>query len=245
MSLTKSYDQEIIDRNEIWANSIKNYQAEKKNLQWGKNKMPEIVSYKIIKERDCLFNPVTQCYKNTDTDIELRIKDKNKLYETIAKNYDRNLCYEQTYNLINRQDRFKVFKNHKDYPAYKSDPIRPKLEKKRIEHNILSNYSLDKHNFCKPEDRPFIKENPDKDKKKINVNLFREFDIISNKYKVSDKEKSVADKSISEYEAAKKFWKTHDYNLVTGNYYDKDKQINLKNKPDKQDTCKKHFTTEE
>jgi hypothetical protein len=244
MATSKSYDQEIIERNEVWAEGIKKYHNEKKNLQWGFNKMPEIVSYKTIKERDCIFNPVTQCYTNTDTDIDLRKKDKNKMKEIISKNYDRTLCYEQTFNLINRKDRFQVFKNHKDYPDFKTDPIRPKLEKKRLEHNILSNYSLDKHNFCKPEDRPIIKENPDKDKKKINVNLYREFDIISNKYKVKDNEKSIADKHISEYEAAKKFWKTHDYNLVTGNYYDKDKESKMKNIPDKQ-TCKKHFTTDE
>ena len=109
---------------------------------------------------------------------------------------------------------------------------------------MLSNYSLDKHNYCRPEDRPVIKENPDKDKKKININLYREFDVISNKYKVSDADKSVADKQISEFEAAAKFWKTHDYNLVTGNYYDKEKHSKMKNVPDSQ-TCKKHYTTEE
>jgi len=240
MSMAISYDQEIIERNREWANSVNKYQDNKKNLEWGYNKRPEMITNKIIKARDVIFNPVTQSYNDKELDLKLRVQDNKNLKEVISRNYDRSLRYEQTYNLINREDKLKIFKDHPDYPIHKTDPIRTRLEKQRINYNILSNYTLDKHNFMKPELRPIIKDDPHKDKKKINVNLFREFDIISNKYKISDVHKSIADKEIAGFEAAKKFWKTHDYNLITGKYYDLDKHEKKKNIPDFE-TCKKHF----
>ena len=240
MSIGISHDQEIIERNRDWANSLNKYQECKKKLEWGFNERPEFITNKIIKARDVVFNPVTQSYNDKNLDAKLRNQDKKNTNEIISKNYDRSLRYEQTYNLINREDKLKIFKEHPDYPLHKTDPVRTRLEKPRINYNILSNYTLDKHNFVKPELRPVIKDDPYKDKRKINVNLFREFDVISNKYKMNDLHKSIADKEISGFEAARKFWKTHDYNLVTGKYYDGDKNDKMKNIPDFQ-TAKKHY----
>ena len=240
MSMAMSDDQEIIQRNKEWANSLNKYQDSKKKLEWGFNERPEFVTNKIIKARDVVFNPVTQSYNDKELDVKLRGQDKKNLKDTISKNYDRSLRYEQTYNLINREDRLKIFKDHPDYPIYKSDPVRTRLEKQRINYNVLSNFTLDKHNFLKPELRPVINDDPHKDKKKINVNLFREFDVISNKYKIADVDKSLADKEIAGYDAARKFWKTHDYNLVTGKYYDFGKDDKMKNVADFQ-TTKKHY----
>ena len=240
MSIAISYDKEIMDRNLDWSDGLNKYQQDKKNLEWGYNKRPDIITNKIMKQRDVIFNPVTQSYNDKDLDFHLKDKDQINMKNSISKNYDRSLRYEQTYNLINRDDKLKVFKGHQDYPAYKSEPIRPKLEKPRINYNVLTNFTLDKHNFLKPELRPVIKEDPMKDMKKINVNLYREFDVISNKYKISDIDKSMADNDIAKVEAAKKFWKTHDYNLLTANFYDKEKNHKLKHVQDFQ-TTKKHF----
>lgn len=240
MSMAISYDQEIIERNRDWANSLNKYQESKKKLEWGFNEHPELITNKIIKARDVVFNPVTQSYNDKQLDFKLRDQDNKNMKGIISKNYDRSLRYEQTYNLINREDKLKVFKEHPDYPMHKTDPVRTRLEKPRINYNIVSNYTLDKHNFLKPELRPVIQDDPHKDKKKINVNLFREFDVISNKYKLNDLHKSIADKEISGFEAAKKFWKTHDYNLVTGKYYDVDKNEKMINVLDFQ-TTKKHY----
>lgn len=242
--LPKSYDEEIIERNKIWAENVNKYTNDKKNLEWGYNKSPKYVTEKIIKERDCIFNPVTQTYKDKELDNNLRLEDQKTMKDIITKNYDRSLCYEQTYNLINRDDKLKVFKNHQDYPTTKSDPIRTKLEKQRINHNIISNYTLDKHNYCKPELRPKVEKEPEKERNKINVNLYRDFDVISNKYKVEDGNKAVADKQIAQYEAAKKFWNTHDYNLIQADFYDKEKSQKMKGVPDFE-TCKKHFIEKE
>ena len=245
----KSFDEEIIERNKLWAENVNKYQKDKKTLEWGYNKPQEIITEKLMKERDVIFNPITQTYKDKELDQNLREQDKQLMKEIITKNYDNRLRYEQTYNLINRDDKLKLFKNHEDYPITKMDPIRKKLDKVRIDHNIISNYTLDKYNFCKPEDRvmPVLKkeaEKKDKNKNKINVLLYRDFDVISNKYKIGDKEKTKVDKKISEFEAATKFWKSNDYNLINGEFYDKEKNLKMKNVQDFQ-TCKKHYTVEE
>lgn len=244
MSMTISYDQEIMARNKEWANSLNLYSDNKKNLEWGHNKRPDVITTKMVKAKDVIFNPVTQSYNDKQLDHNLREQDKKSLKDIISKNYDRSLRYEQTYNVVNRDDKFKVFKEQPDYPILKSDPVRTKLDKQRINYNILSNYTLDKHNFVKPELRPVINDELHQDKKKINLNLYRDFDIISNKYKVSDRHKSLADKNIAEYEAAKKFWKTHDYNLVSGRYYDDDRNLKMKNIPDFYSN-KKHYESHE
>jgi hypothetical protein len=238
------YDEEIIQRNKIWAENINRYNHEKKNLEWGKNNSPKIITEKLMKQRDCIFNPITQTYTDKNLDINIRYQEKLNKNDIIIKNYDDKMRYEQTFNIINRNDKLKVFKNHENYPLAKAEPIRKKLEKIRIDHNIISNFTVDKHNFCKPEDRPIVKKEQQKESKKVNVLLYRDFDVISNIYKVDDLEKTKVDKKISEFEAANKFWKSNDYNLINGEFYDKERNVKMKNVIDSK-TSKKHYTVEE
>jgi len=55
------------------------------------------------------------------------------------------------------------------------------------------------------------------------VHLYKEYDVISNKYKVNDKEKMMADKQIALYDAADKYWKYNDFNPVKVEFCDKGK----------------------
>ena len=110
MYLPKTYDNDIIERNQLWAESINKYQNDKKTLEWGYNSPPKIIKESVIKQRDCIFNPVTQAYTDKKLDHHLKIQDKIMQKEIITKNHDNKLMQEQTYNIINRDDKLKVRK---------------------------------------------------------------------------------------------------------------------------------------
>lgn len=56
------------------------------------------------------------------------------------------------------------------------------------------------------------------------TNYYRDYDILSNKYKEYHKEKVKTDLDLHRYEAAKNFWKRNDFNPVLSKYYDTDKE---------------------
>ena len=89
------------------------------------------------------------------------------MISSIIKNQDKQLKVEQTFNIINLQDRFKGFENHPDYPKMK-DLInkRKKINYDSKNYNIISNLPLTIHHYDKPENRPKLSEN----EKKNNIN---------------------------------------------------------------------------
>jgi hypothetical protein len=56
----------------------------------------------------------------------------------------------------------------------------------------------------------------------------RDYNIISNKYLELHQEKTQIDKEIERLTAAKKYWKNHDFDAVTGEYYDPEKEQKFK-----------------
>ena len=48
----------------------------------------------------------------------------------------------------------------------------------------------------------------------------RDYNIITNRYLELNEEKQNTDKLIEKYELAEKYWKTHVYDPVSGQYYD-------------------------
>ena len=52
----------------------------------------------------------------------------------------------------------------------------------------------------------------------------RDYNIINNKYLELHDEKNQIDKEVERLNAAKKYWQTHDFDAVNGEYYDKDKE---------------------
>lgn len=59
--------------------------------------------------------------------------------------------------------------------------------------------------------------------KNMNKN-FKDYNIVSNKYLEHHDSKVAADEQILRAEAAQKFWKTHEMDIVNCKYYDDDKE---------------------
>jgi hypothetical protein len=218
-------DKEIYKNYYNWGNSIREYHDRKKSLEWGSNPKPQVITHKIVKDRENIFNPISQLYYDDNLNKQMKSIEKVNIKNSIAKNYDRTLRMEQTYNLVNLKDKLKGFEGHPDYPAQQKEPAKKNLEVSKANYNILSNITLDKHNFLPYEKRPIIVEEKEELKPiKMNVVNFKDYDVISNKYKFNHDEKVKVDFKVSELNAANNYWKSRDYDFIRGRYIEDNKE---------------------
>ncbi len=75
----------MIERYKKLADSINNYQKEKKTLKQGFNKLVEIIKEKIMKKNDYIFNPIIKTFTDKELDTNLR-NQEIKLINNIITN---------------------------------------------------------------------------------------------------------------------------------------------------------------
>jgi len=209
-----------------WENQIKKYDYNKTHLGWENNPFPEKITTKMVKENDLVFNPILQIYNDKEYDKSLQKKEKSAILSSIITNQDNQLKNEQTYNIINLQDRLKGLEKHPNYPI-KKELInkRNKINNYSKDYNILSNLPLNEHHFDKPENRPKCSTSEfQRNPKCTKFRQERDFDIISTKYKNFNEEKEKIDKEITKIQTAKIFYKNNDYNPVKGVYFNEAKE---------------------
>ena len=210
-----------------WKNEIKNYSYNKTHTSWGKasTNQPRVTA-QMVKSNENIYNPILQTYSDLNYDNKLRQKEKSDIINEIVKNQDNRLKVEQTFNIINLQDRLKGFEKHPNYPVMK-DLIhsRKRIESNPKNFNIISNYPLSEHHFDKPENRPKYSNSAPKEGKNMSKNRReREFDIISNRYKYFNDEKNEVDRDIKKIKTAQIFYKKNDYNPIKGKFYNNEKE---------------------
>ena len=220
---TQSYDYN-------WANQLKSYEFKHKHLPWEHNPLPPRVTTKMMKKNDKCFNLILQKYNDKEYEKSLNQQEKKDLISTIIKNQDKQLKVEQTFNIINLQDRLKGFEDHPDYPKQK-DLInkRKKINYDVKNYNIISNLPLTVHHYDKPENRPKLVETEKKNVVRKNKQILfgnqeRDYDIISTKYKCYHDEKVKLDKELSKLNTARKFYGKNDYNPIKGAYFNQEKE---------------------
>lgn len=220
-----------------WSENIKNYEKGKKNLKWGKN--PPVKYFKDFhfKTMDTFYNPITQKYKDDSLNEADRKIEKKILEDKLATYYDEQLRMSQTFNIINLQDKLKVFENDPNYPRKEPKNLYTKERNpSKQEYNIISNINLKQHHYDKPENR---KNLPSGDKKiisekahlnlnTINIKCYKDYDIITNKYKEFDEEKKKTDIEFNKLNAAKNMLKKgRDYDIIRGVFCDPLKEKNF------------------
>ena len=216
-----------------WKDDIKKYAYNKTNIGWDtKNTFQPKITHKMVKANDRVFNPILQKYNDGKYETSLKKNEKSAILSEIVKNLDNQLKVEQTFNIINLKDRLKGLENDPNYPSIK-DLIhsRKRIDNSPKNYNILSNLPLTTHHFDKPENRPnFNFSEPKKGKKIFKFGIHRDFDIISTKYKNFNKEKNEVDKEIQKIKTAKIFYEKNDYNIIKGEFYNKEKEEDFQKK---------------
>jgi hypothetical protein len=208
-----------------WKQDVNQYISSKTNFQ-GKPDPYRKVTHREVKAVETLYNPITQVYKNAETETRARHAEQDNFIQTLAKNKDRALRYEQTYNVLNFENKLAGLENRPDYPKEKPWYFRPERDS-LVGYNIITNHSLKDHYFDAPEKRPEVTEQQEVVKQKP-LTDFKDYNIITNRYLEFHDDKVAADEQILRAEAAKKYWKTHDFDPLNCQYYDEEKESEFK-----------------
>ena len=135
-----------------WCKDVTDYIVKKTEFQ-GKADPYKKVDHKSIQERQTRYNPITQVYTDTNRETVARRHEQEQFINQLAKNKDRALRYEQTYNVLNFQNKLTGLENRPDYPKEKPWYFRPERDSCTT-YNIVSNMDLKEHYFDAPEKRP-------------------------------------------------------------------------------------------
>ena len=81
--------------------------------------------------------------------------EQQSMIDTLAKNRDRALRYEQTYNILNFDNKLKGLEHRENFPKDKPWYFRPDKDT-LVDYNIISNISMQDHHFQPPHKRPTI-----------------------------------------------------------------------------------------
>jgi len=125
---------------DTWKQGMANY--EQTRTAWKEPVEPYVKrTFKDMKAKETLYNPITQVFKDPSVETHLRKAEQENFIDTLAKNKDRSLRYEQTYNVVNFENKLKGLEDRPDYPKERPWYFRQKPET-NADYNILSNLPL-------------------------------------------------------------------------------------------------------
>ena len=229
-------DEAIEPNDPKWASKLQDYQNTKKVFHYNPDQFPKHITKKMISEHQREFNPITQKFYDENKEEKFKYNSRNEKINMISKGYDNQLEEETTYDIINLRNKLSYF-NFEEHPkktegGFAKNDSQFNYETANIKpYNIISNLSLRKHNFLKPELRPqndneLIKSNEGLGYKKENLlnkksledKYFRDYNIINNKYKLFDTEKKRTDRQIQNLNALRKMQNMKTYDIIRGKY---------------------------
>ena len=207
-----------------WRNTMQDYQYEKSGLNFLQEPVKHMRNAEI-KHIETLYNPILQQYSDPQTENEIRSYERGSLIDMLAKNKDRALRYEQTFDVINFDDKLKGLEDKEGYPKQKVHNKNVKGGTKAFtDYNILSNLAYAEHHYLPPSQRPVAQKEAEKKSVKVTTTGLRDYNVITNRYLELNDEKLQVDKEIERLNAAKKYWKTHEFDPLNIQYYDPDKE---------------------
>lgn len=206
-----------------WKDSLAEYEQEKKKVpEMAKTARTNFVS---ILQGECPYNPILQTYKDPVIEKNLREIEKKRMTETLAKNQDRALRYEQTFNLVNLENKLKGLEGLPGYPVEKL----PNYKNRRLgntsntEYNIISNQDFADHHFLPPESRPPRPATKVKTYK-IHTVEYRDYNVLTNRYFQEHDKKIKLDNESYRQEAAAAYWKSRDFDPIKCTFVDEVKE---------------------
>jgi hypothetical protein len=227
-----------------WRDSLKNYEAEKSGTYWKPVTPLPRVTNNTIRELEGRYDPILQMYKDPEIERNVKAIEHERLIETLAKNKDRALRYEQTFDIVNLDDKLKGLEGLPGYPIEKPPNYKNRNlgNNSKTPYNIISCLDFADHHYLPPDQRP---PRPVEKPKtyKINIADKRDFNIISNKYFQDHETKSKLDLESFKQQAAESFWKTHEYDIFSCKYIDpiKEEEVYNKTKDDTESAAKNKY----
>ena len=255
-------NEDILINNDSYENKLKENENKKQLSYLKKNNFPIKIRRNLVLRPEDKFNPITQRFLDKNKDNEYSNFLNEEKLNLIANSYDKQLEIEKhPYDIITLQNKFKtlnydeekllpknsiIFNRNKNQNNFKTINAKP--------YNIISNLSIKKHNNLPPSLFPDNDDSLKKckeglffaDKKSTNMSYVqkkytKDYNILSNEYKVFNKEKLQTEREIQNLKAMKKMQNLKTYDLIKGkfinpnleNEYLKNISIRQKNQRDK------------
>ena len=220
----------LVPDDKNWPQNLKNYRVEKTAYNFSNKDFPGHISHKIEKDQECSFNPITQKYLDPKLENATTNYDYKENINNISKGFDYEVNLESTYNVINLRSKLKGLnysedklnnfrRQKKNYPN--------NVENRYLKpYNILSNNSFQQQHYLPPEQRKSLPSEKDSNEglmfrpknKLIDSKFDKDFNIITNKYKIFNDEKEKAEKEIQNLKAAKKIQNLKSYDIIKGQF---------------------------
>ena len=187
-----------------WKASLQEYEQEKKWVP--QLPKPELKTYSSLAKLEKTYNPILQTYTSKETEASRKHSESQKLIQTLAKNQDQALRYEQTFNIINLENKLKGLEKVPGYPIEKL----PNYKNRKLantttaDYNIISGFNFADHHFLPPDQRP---PRPIEIPKTYQISAVenRDYNIITNRYLQNHEEKTKIDKESYKQESAVKY----------------------------------------
>ena len=213
---------------EEWRDNLKKYEAEKTGYSWGVVRPAPRMTTSDMQQLENRYNPILQTFADPEIERNVQKLERDRLVETLAKNKDKALRYEQTFDIINLDDKLKGLEGLPGYPEVKPPNYKNRNlgNNTKTPYNIISCLDFADHHYLPPDQRP---SRPiDKPRTyKVNIVEHRDFNIISNKYLAGHDSKAKADLDNYKLQAAEEYWKTHDYDIFTCKHIDPEREVQV------------------
>jgi len=196
---------------------------------------PRRVTSTEKKLQETQYHPILQTFTQPRTEEAARSFETTQQVASLNKARDRQVVTESRFNILTMEDKRRGLPAPRE-PAVEAmvAPFNPNAERPTFRHpldscyqfNIVSNLPLSQHHFTAPDLRPNVDESAGQPKPRLQhvAGLPRDFNILSNKYRDSHDDKIQLEKEVMRRTAAKKYWETHDYDPLTCNYLDPEKE---------------------
>eukprot|EP01038_Epipyxis_sp_PR26KG_P013713 gene13713-18394_t len=213
-----------------WASMVKSIEKEKKVLPWKPEEHIKVerVSLYERKRQEREYDPITTQYRDPIRNAE-DLNNREQL-KTLRNTKSKEIL-AQKFNFINHTGPPRQYDTL--LTTLSSSAAQPKRN-----YHVLSNLKHGDHlNASLLYDEEIINENIKKAGNKPHslTNMasfsnakYRDFDLISNHFKTNHEERIKEDYEKVKDHVLDKYWKTHDYDFIKGEYYDEMKEKTFK-----------------
>jgi len=201
-----------------WKEELRRHDAQRKTAheEAMKTQFNKPVTWRDVKQKEMEYHPILQKFSQQEREVNTQQKEtttwKHKA-EVQRKNVEK---YLQGYDIITLDKDLSA--PSKGEPTGAKTRLQPSCQ---VDYNIITNTKLDDVHFQNVRLNAGARK---KDERKPFGGNKREFNIVSNKYINEHEDKTMNDTMKAKNELTDKYNRTHDYNCVNAEFYDKEKE---------------------
>jgi hypothetical protein len=209
-----------------WSQMIKEVEASKKNLAWTKE---DLVPAKRIplperKQMERALDPVQMKFRDPQKEANYSTLKADRTITKVLNRYDK--IKQSEYNVVSHQG------PPRNYDKI-IDQVKETVPKPARNWNLFSHLEHNAQTKCPIFfNADYMKSNIPPQTANRPTQEQREFNIVSNQYSTNHDEMLKSEYNKMKQDMVKKYWETHDYNPITTQYYEDNKELNIQAKED-------------